>query len=192
MDKIKEMEEFAQLHDVPIMEPEGIHFMCEFIKENKVKNILEIGTAIGYSAICMAQVDPTIHITSIERDEERYHLAVSNVKALGLQDRIELILGDALESVVSEKYDLLFIDAAKAQYIKFFERYEVSLLENGYIISDNLGFHGLVENPDNIQSRSLRQLVRKIKKYIEYLEQRDDYETKFLKLGDGVAISKKK
>lgn len=186
------MEDYAMLHDVPIMEAHGISFMCEFIKDHDIKNILEIGTAIGYSAIRMAQVREDIHITTIERDEERYHLAVANVLAMGLQNRIHIILADALESVVQGEYDLLFIDAAKAQYIKFFERYEVNLIKNGYIISDNLGFHGFVDNPESIHSRSLRQLIRKIKNYIAYLEERKDYETEFLKLGDGVAISKKK
>lgn len=192
MDKIKEMEDYAKAHDVPIMETHGIMFMCDFIREHNIKSILEIGSAIGYSAIRMALMDDEIHITTIERDDERYALAVSNIEAMHLQERIHIIHGDALETKVEGQFDMLFIDAAKAQYIRFFERYEENLKHGGYIISDNLQFHGYVEHPETIQSRNLRQLVRKIKKYIEYLENRTDFETSFIQIGDGVAISKKK
>ncbi len=188
---LQEMESYALEHDVPIMQKEGIQFMTSFIKEHNIKKILEIGSAIGYSAIQMALVDPEITITTIERDHNRYEKAKHYIQQLNLQDRITLIEADALQASVSGEFDLLFIDAAKAQYIKFFERYEVYLKTGGYIISDNLSFHGFVEHPELIQSRDLRQLIRKIKWFIDYLKTRDDYETTFLKQGDGIGISKK-
>ena len=98
--------------------------MCNFINENKITSILEIGSAIGYSAIRMAQLNKNIHITTIERDEERYKKAVDYIQRSGLEKQINIIYGDALETVVNGSYDMIFIDAAKAQYIRFFERYE--------------------------------------------------------------------
>lgn len=192
MTLIEEMESYALEYDVPIMQKEGIDFMCSFLKEHNLKQVLEIGSAIGYSAIRMAMLDTDMHITTIERDEERYHKAVDYVQRSGLQDRITLLLGDALETVVEGSYDMLFIDAAKAQYTKFFERYEPLLKQDGYVITDNLKFHGLVEHPETIKSRNLRSLVRKIGNFVEYLKQHEDYETQFYDFGDGVGISRKK
>lgn len=192
MKTIKEIEEYAKEQDVPIMEAQGIDFMCDFIKTHEIKNILEIGAAIGYSAIRMAQLACDINVTTIERDEARYHLAVENIKDMGMEEQITIVYADALEASITGEFDMIFIDAAKAQYIKFFERYEKNLKTDGYVISDNLKFHGYVDHPEEIHSRQLRQLVKKIAKYIDYLKERADFETQFIDLGDGIAISKKK
>lgn len=192
MKLIEEMEQYAQLHEIPIMQKEGIEFFQKILMENKCKTVLEIGSAIGYSAIQLARLDPQIHIVTIERDEDRYKKAVENIERSGLSDQIELIYGDALVWDTQDKFDCIFIDAAKAQYIRFFERYEKNLNEDGIIVSDNLSFHGYVENPTQTMSRNLKQLVRKIKGYIEFLEKNEDYETLFIKEGDGLAISRKK
>lgn len=192
MTLIEEMEAYAKEHQVPIMQKEGIDFMCHFLQEHQLTRILEIGSAIGYSAIRMALLDTNIHVTTIERDEERYQKAVDYIQRSGLEKQITLIFGDALETEIQGEYDMLFIDAAKAQYTKFFERYEPLLLEGGYVITDNLHFHGLVEHPEIIKSRNLRSLVRKISSFVDYLKQRDDYDTTFYDFGDGVGISRKK
>ena len=105
--------------------------MSKYIKEHKVKKILEIGTAIGYSAINMAKVDENIKITTIERNEKMYAEARKNIRNFGLEKRITLVLKDALEVNATGKYDLIFIDAAKAQYIKFFEKFKSNLSKNG-------------------------------------------------------------
>lgn len=189
---IQQMEAEAKENGIPIMEQEGINFLCHFIEEHKCKRILEIGAAIGYSAIRMAQLSDDIEVVTIERDDERYDAAVRNIQAMGLEERITIYHADALECVIEGTFDLLFIDAAKAQYIKFFERYEKCLCVNGFVVSDNLNFHGFVEHPEVIRSRHLRQMVRKIRNYITYLQERTDYNTKFLELGDGVAVSQKK
>ena len=191
-DLLLEMEIYAELNSVPIMQKEGIEFMCNFIRENNIKSVLEIGSAIGYSAIQMALVNEDIHVTTIERDEPRYLEAVKNVKAANLENRIELIFGDALETVVDGSYDLLFIDAAKAQYIRFFDRYTPFLQTNGYVITDNLDFHGLVANPEKTKNKNTKDLVRKISRFRQYLTERTDYDTTFYTFGDGVAISKKR
>lgn len=190
MELIKQMEAYAKIHHVPIMEKESMEYLCEYIKENEIKRILEIGTAIAYSTIRMAQVSEDIEIVSLERDAERYQLACQNVKLAGYENRITLIHGDALTYEIDDTFDLLFIDAAKAQYTKFFERY-ASLIRHS-IVSDNLSFHGYVEHPETIRSRQLRQMVKKIKNYILFLENHSDFDTEFITIGDGLAISRKK
>ena len=125
-------------------------------------------------------------------DKERYTLAVKNINEFKLQHRITIINDDALYTNIEGKYDLIFIDAAKSQYIKFFEKYEKNLNEDGVIVTDNLSFHGLVEDESKTNNRNTKQLVRKIKKYIDYLNNNDNYTTSFYKLGDGIAISKRK
>ena len=189
---IKEMESYAEEKNIPIMQKKGIDFLCKIISKSDVKNILEIGTAIGYSAIKMALVNEDINVTSIERDQDRYIMALSNIKKAKLDKRINVIYKDALDVKIKGKYDLIFIDAAKGQYIKFFEKFKENLNPGGIIISDNLSFHGLVEQKERIESRNLRQLVGKIRKYVEFLENNKEFKTKFYKVGDGIAVSIKK
>lgn len=190
---IEEMKNYAVINHVPIITDGGLHYLEDYIKKNNIKNILEVGTAIGYSAICMCNIDSDITVTTIERDEARYLEAVKNIKRANLEDRIELIFGDALEVNLEDKYDLIFIDAAKAQNGKFFERFEINLKDNGTIITDNMNFHGLVfKNEEEIESRNLRQLVRKVRNYKEFLISNPKYETEFLDIGDGLAVSVKK
>ena len=188
---IREMRTYAEKENVPIMQRDGINFLVEQIIKKDVKNILEIGTAIGYSTIIMAFIRDNIKITSVERDEKRYLKAVKNVKKARLEDRINLIFNDALEVNIKDKYDLIFIDAAKAQNIKFFEKFKDNLNEKGLIITDNMNFHGLTEKEEEIKSRNLRALVRKIKNYRKYLEENAEFKTEFLNIGDGIAISKR-
>lgn len=190
---IREMKQYAEVNNVPIMMDEGIDFLTTFILKNHVKNVLEIGTAIGYSAIMMALVDPNVKITTIERDEIRYLEALKNVKAFDLENRITLIYNDAFNVKLDEKFDLIFIDAAKAQNIKFFEMFERNLEYRGVIITDNLKFHGLVDKKEEeIKSKNLRSLVRKIKDYIDYLKTNEKYNTEFFEVGDGISVSKRK
>lgn len=189
---VERMEKYAVEYNIPIMQAEGLDFMLEFINKHHITRILEIGAAIGYSAIRMCMVDDEIEVTTIERDEVRYNEAVKNIHDVGMEERIHLIFGDALECQIEGTYDLIFIDAAKAQYIKFFERYIPNLQPNGYVISDNLSFHGLVGHEEQALSRSLKALVRKIGNYISYLQDNTDFETHFYELGDGIAVSERK
>ena len=190
--RIEDLEEYASKNRIPIMQKDGINFLTDYIKNNNIKNILEIGTAIGYSAIKMALVRDDIKVTTIERDKDRYDLAIKNISEFNLKDRITVILEDALDVDITGVYDLVFIDAAKSQYIKFFEKFDKNLCKGGVVVSDNLSFHGMVEDDSKINNRNTRQLVQKIRKYIEYLKNNEKYETTFYKLGDGVAVSIKK
>lgn len=185
------LEKYAKENNIPIMQKEGILFLTNYIKENNITTILEIGTAIGYSAIKMAQVNENIKITTIERDKQRYEEALKNVDKFKLNNQINIILDDALNTQIKDKFDLIFIDAAKAQYIKFFEKYKTNLNENGTIISDNLNFHGLTNQIENIKSKNLKALVKKINNYKTFLKNNQEYQTQFLEIGDGIGVTKK-
>ena len=191
-DKIKELEVSARSRGIPIMMSDGIDYLCDYIRKNNIKNILEIGSAIGYSAIRMALVDNDIKITTIERDNERYNEAVRNIDEFSLGGQIEIILGDALDIEVNGLYDLIFIDASKGHNIDFFNKYKKNLREHGVIITDNLSFHGLVENEELAITRGQRGIVRKIKNFIEFLDKQEDFYTEYISLGDKIAVSKRK
>lgn len=187
---VLEMEHYASNNNVPIIELDSIKFIMKYIKLNNVKSILEIGTAIGYSAILMANANDFCEITTIEKDEKRYKEAVKNVNKSGLDKRIELVYNDALEvNLVGCKYDLIFIDAAKGQYIKYFDKFANYLNPGGVIITDNLKFHGLVENKDEIKSKNVKGIVTKIEKYIDYLKTNKNFITRFYDIGDGLSVS---
>ena len=193
MKELVELEKEAIEKNIPIMQKAGLAFMVDIFKQYNCSNCLEIGSAIGYSAIMMSLCSPDLKVTTIERDEERYLEAVKNVKKLNLENRITLIFNDALKVKIEDKFDLIFIDAAKAQNIKFFELFEKNLKESGYIITDNMYFHGLVhKNEKEIKSRNVRGIVRKIKDYIAFLKDNDNYNTTIYDIGDGIAVSEKK
>ena len=194
MDINKELsliEEYAKEAYVPIMLKDGIEYLCNYIKENNIKNILEVGSAIGYSAIKMALVSEDITITTIEKDEDRYNMAVDNIHKFNLDKRINIILGDAKEVELTDKYDLIFIDASKGNNIYFFEKFTNNLAEDGVIITDNLSFHGRVEDASLITSKNQLGIVKKIKTFIEYLDNNKEFTTTYVSIGDKIAISKK-
>lgn len=191
---ILEMEEYAKEHNVPIIEKESIAFLMKFIKQHDIKNVLEIGSAIGYSGILMASSSRDVKVTTIERDETNYMEALKNVKKCGFEGKVTVVFQDALELNLAEgtEYDLIFIDAAKGQYKKFFEKYKYFLAPGGAIITDNLKFHGYVGKSDKIESKNLRQLVGKIEGYIDFLKTNEEFDTEFLDIGDGLSVSVRK
>ncbi len=188
----KEMSEYAKVHSVPIIKQEGLDFLRQLVMLRKPMHILEIGSAIGFSSINMAKYSNAL-ITTIEIDPDTYKVAVSNINKAGMSERINIINADALEdNLINEdqRFDLIFIDAAKAQYSKFFDKYKVFLNESGVIMTDNLLFHGLVVS--EIKNKNLRQLVGKIKKFNEFILEQEDFFTRIYGIGDGIALSIKK
>lgn len=191
--EIGKIKEYAKSESIPIMQDEGIEFLTSFVEKKHIKNILEIGTAIGYSAIMMAMVDKEIHITTIERDEARYLEALKNIKKLGMENRITLLFNDALNVEFDDKFDLIFIDAAKGKNKEFFMHFEDNLKPNGYIVTDNMDFHGYVMmNEEEIPSKNIRGIVRKIKDYIYFLENNMVYKTIIYRIGDGIAVTERR
>lgn len=190
-EEIGKLKKYADINNVPIIQDDGIDYLTKYIAMEGITNILEIGSAIGYSAIMMALSNPNIKVTTVERDENRYLEAVKNIKKFDLEKRITILFKDALDVDLDGEFDLIFIDAAKGQNIKFFEKFELNLKDGGTIITDNMNFHGLVQtNIEDIKSRNLRQLIRKIKEYRIFLENNKHYQTEILNIGDGLAVSK--
>jgi predicted O-methyltransferase YrrM len=190
---IQELKTYALSHKVPIIQEEGLVFLIQIIRLKEANKVLEIGTAIGYSSIQMARHTNAM-IDTIEKDSQMVQEANKNIVSLNLQNRIHVFEADALEldvSKLSGPYDIIFIDGAKAQYEKFFEKYEHLLTPNGIIVSDNLLFHGLVYSNEAL-SKNLRGLVRKIEHYIEWLHSHPKYQTLFFDIGDGMAVSERK
>jgi predicted O-methyltransferase YrrM len=192
---LQEMEQYAEEHNVPIMDLVGMEALLQFLRLKQPKKILEIGTAIGYSAIRMASALPKTEIVTIERDEKRYQDALAFIKKAELEDRITVIFGDALEVLedIESKhtFDAIFIDAAKGQYQKFFTLSQNSLSEDGMIISDNVLFRGLVATPEQSEKR-LKNMVKKLNAYNEWIMEHSHFNTMILPIGDGIALSLRK
>ena len=197
-DEIAEIKTYARREAVPIMQDETQEFICNYIKELSQKleqvRVLEIGTAIGYSAIQFARVAENVTVSTIEIDIDRYLKAIQNIKNCELETRITAYHADALTfdfPDATAQFDLIFIDAAKGQYINFFERYKKNLAPNGVIISDNLSFHGMVEDLSLTHNYSTKKLVKKIRKYVLFLRENQEFTTEFFECGDGISVSRK-
>jgi len=189
---LNEIETYAKENNIPIMQKDGIDYLCNYIKENNIKKVLEIGSAIGYSSIKMALVNNDIKITTIEKDKERYDIAVNNINNFKLSNRITILNEDALFSNINDKFDLIFIDASKGNNINFFNRYKFNLNKKGVIVTDNLSFHGLVENKELIKTKNQQGLVNKIKLYLDFLDNNNEFTTIYVNVGDKISISTKK
>ena len=188
-----EMIEYAKENDVPIILNEGLMFLRFICDIKKPMKILEIGGAIGFSSTNMAKYCDGI-IDTIEIDEKSYNVMKENIRKAGFENRINPYLSDALEidiNLLSNDYDIIFIDAAKGQYIKFFEKFSPLLNKDGIIVTDNIVFHDLIFE-EKINSRNLRGLIKRVKRFNEYLKNNTEYVTRVFNVGDGIAISKKK
>lgn len=191
-----ELKEYAKEFHVPIILDEGLSFLELLIHVSKPKKILEIGTAIGYSAMRMARVCGS-EVYTIERNPDMYNEAIKNVKKASMEDKVHIIFKDALEAfdeVKYQKFDLIFIDAAKAQYQKFFDIYTPLLSDDGFVVCDNMDFHGLVNDKENYekQSRAVRGIIRKLSKFHDELLQNPKFDTVVYDIGDGMAVSVQK
>lgn len=190
--RIETIKERAIRENVPIITDEGWLVLEQLIQNNPITSILEIGCAVGYSSILMGHVRQC-RIDTIERDERMIEQAKQNFARFPSLS-IRLFEGDALTINTNElsTYDLIFIDGAKAQYQAFFERYEPFLKPRGFIVCDNLHFHGYVTGKKTPQSRDLKQLVRKIKRFIDWISTHSTYQCTFLDTGDGMCICQKR
>lgn len=185
---ILEMEKYAREYNVPIVTKEVAEYLKFIVKSNGIKNILEVGTAIGYSGILMAkEIEKNGgKLYTIEIDEERYNLAQENFKKSGLNNIVS-IKGDAVEEIkkIDEKFDFVFIDASKGHYMEFFEDSYKLLNKDGIIFIDNIMFRGYLykEYP-----KRFKTIVRRLNEFIEYLYSRDGGEFVLLPFGDGIGL----
>ena len=192
---LMEMERFAEQNHVPIMQLAGIESLNQILRIQNPKSILEIGTAIGYSAIRMAQALPNSHIVTIERDVSRVQFAKEFIARSEVANRIQVIEGDALE-VDMEKlpttFDAVFIDAAKGQYMKFFEKYASLVPPGGVLYIDNMYMHGLSDLDIKEVPRRKRTMIRNLKTFSDWIMAHPDYSSAFFPVGDGLLICLKR
>nr|WP_275432140.1 O-methyltransferase [Staphylococcus sp. ACRSN] len=189
---IESLRAYAESNNVPIVDRITLEMIKQLIRIHKPYEILEIGTAIGYSSMQFASVSPKIQVTTIERDETMLVQAQKNREIFNYQNQIRQIEGNALEQVdsVNDKmYDMIFIDAAKAQSQKFFELYTPLLKDGGIVITDNVLYHGFVSDIGVVRNRNVRQMVKKVQSYNDWLMNHEDFTTNFLNIDDGLAIS---
>ena len=191
--ELKKIKKKALEEHIPIIMDDTLEYIYRLYKNKKINNILEIGTAVGYSAICFTEfLNKNGIIDTIERDEQRVEEAKENIKMAEVQNRINIILGDAVEILpnINKKYDMIFIDAAKGKY-PFFLNQALRLLNiDGIILADNILYKGYVMSDYNKHKQ--RTAVRKLREYIKETTENPNLETQILEVGDGLAISKKK
>lgn len=189
---VLEMEKYAEEHNVPIVTKEVAEYLKFIVRSNNIKNVLEVGTAIGYSGILMAKEIEKNNgkLYTIEIDEERYKLAQENFKKSGLKNIVSM-KGDAVEEIkkIDENFDFVFIDASKGHYLEFFEDSYKLLNKNGIIFIDNIMFRGYLykEYP-----KRFKTIVRRLNEFIEYLYSREGGEFVLLPFGDGIGLFRKK
>lgn len=188
----KEMKEYGKNHKVPISLDDTLDFLIKTINDSNSKHILEIGTAIGYSSIAMAENTNCISIDSVELDHSRYLLAKENVAKHNLQDRIALYNEDALEYIKNsdKTYDFIYLDGPKGQYINYLPYLMKILKVNGIIFADNLYFHGMVTGAIPV-SKGCRAMIKGLHKYIDEINSNPNLDTKIYDIGDGIGISKR-
>ena len=183
--KIKALEEH-----IPIIMDDTLEEIEKRIEKNKPTKILEIGTAVGYSAICFSDfLTGQGTIDTIERDEIRAAEAKENIKAMKLEDRINIIVGDAVEILptLNKKYDMIFIDAAKGKYPFFLKESLRMLAPEGIIFADNILYKGYVMSDYNKHKQ--RTAVRNLREYIKEVTENESLETEILESGDGLAVT---
>lgn len=191
------LERYADEHRVPIMDPISMNFVSQLVKIHRAQHVLEIGTAIGYSALRIATENEHVRVTTIERYDKMYREAKKNIAAYDKKNQIDVVYGDAtqlLPTVLQENrhIDFVFIDAAKGQYKRYFELIEDALPTYGVIVCDNVLFKGYVAQEDPIERKRLQQLVDKIRTFNDWIVTHESFHTSIIPVGDGLTISVKK
>lgn len=188
---LQELEKYAEENHIPIVQPEVAQLLRVLLRMNRPHKILEVGTAIGYSALIMAEAtDKECHITTIERRKDMIDLALENISKTKYMGRINILEGEAEEVLIRlrEKYDFIFLDAAKGQYMDFFHKCKDSLNVGGIIVSDNVLFRGMVAT-DKLVIRRKKTIVKRLREFLKYINEIEGYTSCVIPIGDGVALT---
>lgn len=191
---LKSLEVYANINNVPIIEPDVAKLVSIITKIKQPKKILEIGTAIGYSTINMKNAAPNAKITTIELCEDSYFEAKKNIEKAGYSKDIRCILGDADDvlNIIYDKFDMIFIDAAKGQYLNYFKKSKDLINENGIILSDNVLFRGMVAYDKYVEHRHRKiTIVKRLRNFLKYITNLEGYSTSIIPIDDGLAITYK-
>ena len=189
--KLEIVKEKALEDHIPIIMDDTLEKIKEILENEKPNRILEIGTAVGYSASQFARyTDKKCKIDTIEIDEERAKEAKENIKKIGFEDRINVIVGNAVDIIptLNNKYDIVFIDAAKGKYPIFLEESLKLINKGGLILADNILYKGYVMSDYNKHKQ--RTAVRHLREYIKEITENDNFETEILEIGDGLSITR--
>ena len=193
INNLKIIKEKALNEHIPIIMDDTLEYIYELYNDKKISSILEIGTAVGYSAICFTKFlsDDGI-IDTIERDKQRIEEAKLNIKKAEVEKQINIISGDAVEILptINKKYDMVFIDAAKGKYPIFLEHALRLLKNDGIILADNILYKGYVMSDYNKHKQ--RTAVRNLREYIKETTEDPNLITEILEIGDGLALSKRR
>ena len=192
-EELNKIKQKALEEHIPIIMDDTLEVVDKILKEIKPQKILEIGTAVGYSAMCFSEyLQENGTIDTIERDAQRVEEAKTNIEKVGVSNKINIYEGDAVEILptLNEKYDAIFIDAAKGKYPFFLKEALRMLKPNGVILADNILYKGYVMSDYNKHKQ--RTAVRNLREYIKEVTEDPNLETEILEVGDGLAISKLK
>lgn len=189
-DFLIEMEEYAGKNHIPIVDPEVAQLMRVLLKSLRPRNILEIGTAIGYSALVMADsLDGACNITTIERRDDMISLAKDFISRTPYKENIKIIHGDANELLdnIIDRFDLIFMDAAKGQYLEFFNKSLDLLTPGAMILADNVLFRGMVAS-DGLVVRRKITIVKRLREFLKYINEIEGFTSSVVPIGDGLAL----
>ena len=189
---LKDIEKYGRENKIPILLDDTLEYISKILEEVKPKRILEVGTAIGFSALCFSKyLSEGGRIDTIEIESLRVEQALENIEKVGVQDKIRVLEGDALEILpyLTEEYDVVFIDAAKGKYLEFFEHALRLCKKGGYIIADNVLYKGMVQSDYNKHKQ--RTAVNKLRAFIDMVLENITLESKLIDIGDGITVSKK-
>ncbi len=193
LEEFKIMKKKALENHIPIIMDDTLEKIKEILKEKNPQRILEIGTAVGYSATCFAMyTSENCIIDTIELDEQRAKEAIQNVKKIGVDKKINIMIGNAVDILptLKNEYDLVFIDAAKSKYSIFLEEGLRLIKNGGIILADNILYKGYVMSDYNKHKQ--RTAVRHLREYIKEVTENPNLETEILEIGDGLAVTKVK
>lgn len=188
---LKEIVDDARQKYIPLLLDETAEFLLEFLKDKNFANILEIGTAVGYSGILFLQNQPKANLITIDIDGDIQKVAKQNFENFHLENRVKLLNGDAKEVIrsLNQKFDLIFLDGPKGQYIKYLPYLKTLLNKDGYLVADNILFHGKVRAEGFVPHKH-RTIVVNLRKFIEALQNDENLITEIYEIGDGISISK--
>ena len=188
-----DLKTYALSHGIPIAKDDTLDLLKSLIVTNEYHNILELGTAIGYSAIYMASINPQIHIDTIERNKDRYNQAIANIKKAQMAEQISVYNLNILDFYLWHDYDLIFVDAGKAHYKEYLDWSIDYLAPWGTMVFDNIAFHGLVANKSLTHNRHTLHLVRKLDEFLTYVEKDERFDIMlYNEIGDGVLWGRKR
>ena len=189
-DDVQNLRRGAFARRIPVSDDETLAFLCLQAKIKGAKSVLELGTAIGVSAICLARACPTATITTVEKNADFYAEALQNVKNLGCEKQVSCVFADAGEFLqnTNQKFDFIFMDSAKVQYVKYLPRLKRVLTDGGIIFADDVLLYGWVNGETPVPTKR-KMLVQHVREYIDAVNADGDLTTSIIDVGNGVALS---